>query len=119
MNRACSAPSERLEVTRAVTRLLNGRGIRLYVVYVKDFGGVRPLRWAENALRTNGLADTAAILAVATDETAFWFGAPGPATAGKVIDVEIIRRDRIKPAVDRHEWARAAIEAANGLDAAG
>jgi serine/threonine-protein kinase len=37
---------------------------------------------------------------------------------GKAIDLEVIRRDRIAPAVVRHEWARAAIAAANGLDIA-
>jgi len=31
----------------------------------------------------------------------------------------VIRRDRIGPAVFRHEWARAGIAAANGLDAGG
>jgi serine/threonine-protein kinase len=37
---------------------------------------------------------------------------------GKAIDLEIIRRDRIGPAVFRREFARAAIAAADGLDVA-
>jgi len=57
-------------------------------------------------------------LAIATDEPAFSFRVPAAATNGKAIDVEIIRRDRIQPAVVRREWARAAIVAANGLDVA-
>ena len=111
-------PLERAAVDKAVTNLYNGRGTRLWVVYVKNFGGLRPFRWAENTMRANGFTDTDAILAVATDERAFSFRVPAAVTNGKAIDVEIIRRDRIEPAVVRREWARAAIAAANGLDVA-
>jgi serine/threonine-protein kinase len=111
-------PLERAAVERAVTNLYNGRGTRLWVVYVNNFGGVKPFRWAENVMRATGFADTDAILAVATDEPAFSFRVPGAITNGKAIDVELIRRDRIQPAVFRHEWARAAIAAAQGLDVA-
>jgi serine/threonine-protein kinase len=41
---------------------------------------------------------------------------PAAVTNGKAIDVEMIRRDRIGPAVFRREWTRAAVSAANGLD---
>jgi len=109
-------PVERAAVERAVTKLHNQRGNRLWVVYVKNFGGLRPFRWAENVMRANGFADTDAMLAVATDEPAYSFRVPGAMVNGKPIDVEAIRRDRIAPAVYHREWARAAIAAANGLD---
>jgi uncharacterized membrane protein YgcG len=105
-------------VNRALTKLYNGRGTRLWVVYVNNFGGLKPFRWAEEAMRANGFTDSDAILAVATDEPAFSFRVPGAVVNGTAIDVELIRRDRIEPAVSRHEWARAAIAAANGLDLA-
>jgi serine/threonine protein kinase len=35
------------------------------------------------------------------------------------VSTEIIRKERIAPAVHRDEWARAAVAAANGLEAAG
>ncbi|HZC51587.1 MAG TPA: serine/threonine-protein kinase [Mycobacterium sp.] len=111
-------PLESDAVQRALTRLYDGRGTRLWVVYVRNFGGLKPLRWAEDTMRANGFTDADAILAIATDETAFSFRVPNAVLAGKAIDVEIIRRDRISPAVFRHEWARAAIAAANGLDVA-
>jgi serine/threonine protein kinase, bacterial len=111
-------PADHVAVERALTRLYNGRGTRLWVVYVKNFGGLKPFRWAEDTMRANGFTDTDAILAVATDEQAFSFRVPAAVTNGKAIDVEIIRRDRIEPAVVRREWARAAIAAANGLDVA-
>jgi hypothetical protein len=111
-------PVEHAAVNRAVTKLYNGRGTRLWVVYVKNFGGLKPFRWAEDTMLANGFADTDAILAVATDQPAFSFRVPGAVTAGKAIDLEVIRRDRIGPAVFHREWARAAIAAANGLDVA-
>jgi Protein kinase domain/TPM domain len=111
-------PLELDAVDRAITKLYNGRGTRLWVVYVKNFGGVVPFRWAENTMRANGFTDSDAILAVATDQAAFSFRVPNAVITGKAIDLEVIRRDRIQPAVFRHEWARAAIAAANGLDVA-
>ncbi|WP_197283856.1 TPM domain-containing protein, partial [Mycobacterium sp. Marseille-P9652] len=111
-------PLERGAVERAINNLYATRGTKLWVVYVPNFGGLKPFRWADNVMRGNGLADTDAILAVATDEPAFSFRVPGAITNGRAIDVEMIRRDRISPAVFRHEWARAAIAAAQGLDVA-
>jgi uncharacterized membrane protein YgcG len=110
-------PLESDAVNRALKKLVDGQGTRLWVVYVKDFGGLKPIRWAEDTMRANGFTDNDAFLAIATDEPAFSFRVPAAATNGKAIDVEIIRRDRIQPAVFRREWARAAIAAANGLDA--
>lgn len=111
-------PLEHDAVNRALTNLYNGRGTRLWVVYVPNFGGLKPFKWAENAMVANHFTDSDAILAVATDETAFSFRVPNAALTGKAIDLEMIRRDRIAPAVFRHEWARAAIAAATGLDVA-
>ncbi len=111
-------PVEHAAVDTALTRLYNQRGTKLWVVYVKNFGGLMPGRWAENTMRANGFSDTDAILAVATDLPAFAFRVPGAVTSGKAIDLEAIRLQRIHPAVARHEWARAAIAAATGLDVA-
>jgi Protein kinase domain/TPM domain len=111
-------PVERAAVDRAITKLFSGRGTRLWVVYVNNFGDLKPFRWAEDTMRANGFADTDAILAVATDQPAYSFRVPNAVLQGKAIDLEIIRRDRIGPAVFHREWTRAAIAAANGLDVA-
>lgn len=111
-------PVERDAVNRALNKLRDARGTRLFVVYVKNFGALKPFRWAEETMRANGFTDTDAMLALATEERAFSFRVPIAVTAGKAIDVDVIRRDRIEPAVARREWARAAIAAANGLDVA-
>ncbi|MDD4865954.1 MAG: TPM domain-containing protein, partial [Mycobacterium sp.] len=110
-------PPENAAVNRAITKLFDGRGTRLWVVYVKSFDGLRSFKWAEEVARANGFGDADALLAVATDEPSFSFRVPGALSNGTSIDVERIRRDRIGPAVYRREWARAAIAAANGLDA--
>ena len=109
-------PLERDAVNRAVTKLYNLRGTRLWVLYVKNFGGLKPSVWATDIMRANRFTDTDALLAIATDEPAYSFRVPTAVTAGKAIDVEAIRRDRIQPAVFHQEWTRAAIAAANGLD---
>jgi serine/threonine-protein kinase len=109
-------PLEYDAVNRAVTKLYNTRGTRLWVVYVKSFDGAKPFVWAGNVMRANGFTDTDAILAIATEEPAFAFRVPGAMINGKAIDVEVIRRDRIQPAVSHREWTRAAIGAATGLD---
>ncbi len=111
-------PLEYDAVNRALTKLYNGRGTRLWVVYVNNFSGLLPLRWAEETMRANGFTGTDAMLAIATDQPSFSFRVPGALLNGKAIDVEMIRRDRIGPAVYQREWARAAIAAANGLDVA-
>jgi serine/threonine protein kinase len=111
-------PLEYDMVNRALTNLYNGRGTRLWVVYVQNFGGLRPFRWAEDTMLANNFTDSDAILAVATEGPAFAFRVPNAVITGKAIDLEVIRRDRIQPAVFRHEWARAAMAAANGLDVA-
>ncbi len=111
-------PGERVVVERAVRKLYDGRGTRLWVVYVNDFGGLRPAKWAENVMRANGFTDADALLAIATDRQSFVFHVPAAVTVGKPVDVEQLRRDRIKPDVERREWTRAALAAANGLDVA-
>ncbi|MGA8254768.1 MAG: serine/threonine-protein kinase [Mycobacterium sp.] len=111
-------PVEHDAVDRAITNLFNGRGTRLWVVYVNNFGGLKPFRWAEDTMRANGFADTDAILAVATDQPSYSFRVPNAVIQGKAIDLEIIRRDHIGPAVFHRQWTRAAIAAAQGLDVA-
>lgn len=110
-------PLEYDAVNRALRKLYDTHGTRLWVVYVKNFDGLKPLRWAEDTMRANNFTDKDAILAVATDEPAYSFRVPNAVINGRAIDLEVIRRERISPAVFRHEWPRAAIAAANSLDA--
>ena len=60
-------PLEYDAVNRALTDIYNGRGTRLWVVYVPNFGGLRPFRSA-GTMVANNFTDSDAILAVATEE---------------------------------------------------
>jgi serine/threonine-protein kinase len=104
----------RAAVERALDKLYAERNVHLWVVYVNNFSGLRPIKWAEDTMRANGLTDTDALLAIATDERHFSFRVPAAVTPP--VNAEAIRRDRIEPAVSRGEWARAAVAAANGLE---
>lgn len=109
-------PGERLIIERAINKLYDGQGTRLWVVYVNDFGSAKPAKWAENIIRTNGFTDNDVLLGITTDRPFFVFHVPTAVTAGRAIDLEQIRRDRIKPDVERREWTKAALAAAIGLD---
>ncbi|RUP06592.1 MAG: serine/threonine protein kinase [Mycobacterium sp.] len=109
-------PGERLVIERAVNKLYQQQGTRLWVVYVNDFGNAKSAKWAENVIRANGLSDSDVLLAITIDKPSFVFHVPAAVTAGRPIDLEALRRDRIKPDVDRREWTRAALAAATGLD---
>ncbi len=106
-------------VNRAISNLYAQSNLHLWVVYVNDFSGLTPFRWAEDTMRANGFTDTDALLAVATANRGFAFRVPTAATGGTnltAVEIEAIRRNQISPAVAGSEWARAAIAAANGLE---
>ncbi|MFV8315836.1 serine/threonine-protein kinase [Mycobacterium sp. 23] len=109
-------PGERILIERAVNKLYAGQGTRLWVVYVNDFGGLKPAKWTENVIRSNGFTDADVLLGITIDRPSFVFHVPAAVTVGRPIDIELIRRDRIKPDVERREWTKAALAAAIGLD---
>ena len=103
-------------------RLYTQRNVHLWVAYVNDFSGLTPFRWAEDTMRANGFSDTDGLLAIATANKTFSFRPPVAMTngsSGTRVNAELIRKDRIAPAVRNDEWARAAVGAANGLGTAG
>ena len=112
----------RSAVESAQSKLYTKRNVHLWVAYVSDFSGLTPARWADDTMRANGFTDTDGLLAVDTANHTFAFRAPAVpdhGSDGTRVNTELIRKDRIAPAVRLHEWARAAVGAANGLEAAG
>ena len=105
-------PADRTAVEDALAKLFTRHNVHLWVAYVSDFAGRTPLRWAEEAMHSNGFTDTDGLLAIDTANRKFSFRPPATMTRG----AELIRTSRIAPAVRRDEWARAAIAAANGLE---
>ncbi|QLL09698.1 serine/threonine-protein kinase [Mycobacterium vicinigordonae] len=109
-------PAERDAVDAAVDNLRQRRGIRLWVVYVKNFGGLNPARWADREIHDNEFSDNDALLGIATDSRTFIFQVATAITTGRPIDVEEIGHEHIAPAVAKRDWVKAALAATNGLD---
>ncbi len=109
-------PIEFAAVDRAVTKLYNQRGTKLWVVYVHSFGALRSPVWAQETMRANRFGATDALLAIATDQPGFSFRVPPAVSGGRTSDIEAIRRNAIAPAVYQREWTRAAVAAATALD---
>lgn len=112
----------RTAVEGAISKLYTQRNVHLWVAYVNDFSGLTPFRWAEDTMRANGFSDTDGLLAIDTADRTFAFRPPAAmtnGTNGTRVNAELIRKDRIAPAVRNDEWARAAVGAANGLETAG
>jgi serine/threonine-protein kinase len=110
----------RTAVEGALSKLYTQRNVHLWVAYVNDFSGLTPFRWAEDTMRANGFTNTDGLLAIDTANRTFAFRPPAVmtnGTNGTRVNTELIRKDRIAPAVRNHEWARAAVGAANGLEA--
>src|SRR5271157_1025973 len=115
-------PVGRTAVEGAISKLFTERNVHLWVAYVNDFSGLTPFRWAEDTMRANGFTDTDGLLAIDTANRTFAFRPPVAmtnGTNGTRVNAELIRKDRIAPAVRSDEWARAAVGAANGLETAG
>jgi serine/threonine-protein kinase len=127
LTRYITDPAEKLTamgrtaVEGALSKLYTRHNVHLWVAYVDDFSGLTPARWAEDTMRANGFTNTDGLLAVDTANHTFAFRPPAIMTngTGPRVNAEVIRKERIAPAVHHNEWARAAVAAANGLEAAG
>jgi serine/threonine protein kinase, bacterial len=112
----------RTAVEGALSKLYTRHNVHLWVAYVDDFSGLTPARWAEDTMHANGFTDTDGLLAVDTANHTFAFRPPAimmKGTGSTRVNAELIRKERIAPAVHHNEWARAAVTAANGVEAAG
>ncbi len=115
-------PAGRTAVEGALSKLYTRHNVHLWVAYVSDFSGLTPARWAEDTMRANGFTDTDGLLAIDTANHTFAFRPPvvmTKGTDGTRVNADMIRKNRIAPAVRHDEWARAGVAAANGLEIAG
>ncbi len=111
-------PVGRAALQRAIDNLAVQRNVHLWVVYVNNFSRFKSFKWAEANMQANGFTDSDALLAISTDDRLFSFRVPTAVTNGTSINLDVIRRERIEPAVNRGEWSRAGVAAANGLETA-
>ncbi|MGH3473887.1 MAG: TPM domain-containing protein [Aeromicrobium sp.] len=104
--------ADRAEVRRALDRFFDRTGLQLYVVYVPTFDNLTAEEWAARTSEKSGLGAADVLLAVATKDRSY-----GYETANETFtanELETVDRTRILPALRNDEFARAAIDAADG-----
>lgn len=106
------------KVRAAIDQLYDKQHVRLWVVYVKDFDGTDPVTWANKTLKTSGLGDRDALLAVATQERSYAFLVASEIKNVSDSEIDELRTNTIEPALRASDWDGAAINTANGLESA-
>ncbi|WP_067848752.1 TPM domain-containing protein, partial [Nocardia lijiangensis] len=108
---------QRDRVQAAVDRLYDDRQIRLWIGYVRDFGGLDAQTWAERTAAASGFGTRDLLLAVATGSRDYWFygDLPDGVSDGELED--LLTR-RVEPALRDSDWAAAGIATADGLNSA-
>ncbi|MGK5638805.1 TPM domain-containing protein [Streptomyces sp. URMC 126] len=102
----------RPQVEAALARLA-GRHVRLYVTYVHDFSGRTGREWADATADRNGLGPQDVLLAVATSPRQFAVSAAQD-SGFRADQLRQVATVAIAPALKAHDWAGAAIGAADG-----
>ncbi|UQI48100.1 TPM domain-containing protein [Streptomyces sp. HU2014] len=103
----------RAQVTSALDKLHTTHRIQLYVTYVRDFSGRSGHDWADATADRNGLGPRDVLLAVATHRQQYAVSAAGDSGFRRA-QLDAVAATAIAPAVAQHDWAGAAIGAADG-----
>ncbi|MEU4208744.1 TPM domain-containing protein [Streptomyces sp. NPDC026206] len=104
------------QVEAALERLHASHHIQLYVTYVRDFSG-RPGRgWADATADRNGLGPQDVLLAIATYPRQYAVSADKESGFHKG-QLKQVATTAIEPALKQHDWAGAAVGAADGYRA--
>ncbi|MGK5728207.1 TPM domain-containing protein [Streptomyces sp. URMC 124] len=106
----------RAQVTTALERLRTTHRVQLYVTYVRDFSGRSARAWADATADRNGLGEHEVLLAVATHGQQYAVSAD-KRSGFRADQLKAVADTAIAPAVAQHDWAGAAIGAADGYRA--
>ncbi|MFC9436723.1 TPM domain-containing protein [Nocardia sp. NPDC057030] len=104
-------------VRSAVDELYADQQVRLWVVYVHDFGGLGPQAWAEQTAAKSGFGSRDLLLAVATQDRSYWFYGELPSGVSDSELNSLLTRD-VEPALRDGRWADAGVETADGVQSA-
>ncbi|MGW2110273.1 TPM domain-containing protein [Streptomyces sp. NPDC001948] len=104
------------QVRAALDRLYADRRVQLFVVYVRDFSGRSAQNWADATADRNGLGRDDVLLAVATHDRQYAYTVE---QGSRLTDAQLqdVAGTAIEPALREHDWAGAAIGAADGYSA--
>ncbi|MFD0382651.1 TPM domain-containing protein [Streptomyces stramineus] len=100
----------------ALERLHAGHHLQLYVTYVRDFSGRAGRDWANATADRNGLGPRDVLLAIATHRQQYAVSAAKD-SGFRAAQLKDVATTAIAPAVAQHDWAGAAIGAADGYGA--
>ncbi|MFI6165302.1 TPM domain-containing protein [Nocardia sp. NPDC051052] len=104
-------------VQSAVDQLYADQQVRLWVVYVRDFGGLGPEAWAQRTASESGFGNRDLMLAVATKDRSYWFYGELPSGVSDAELDKLLTRE-VEPAMRDGRWADAGIATADGLKSA-
>ncbi len=108
---------QRDQVRNAVNQLYADHQIRLWVVYVRDFDGLTPQDWSARTASMSGFGGRDLLLAVATEDRAYWLAGELPSGVSES-ELDDIAIREVEPALRDGRWADAGVATAAGLDAA-
>ena len=108
---------QRDTVRASVDALYTAHRERLWVVYVRDFGGLDPQTWGERTAQASGFGDRDVLLSIATSDRSYAFtGALPPAVSDS--ELNSLLTDEVEPRLHNGQWAEAAVATADGLSTA-
>ncbi|MGC5246255.1 TPM domain-containing protein [Gordonia sp. DT219] len=106
---------QRDQLQRSLDGLYNDHSVQLWVVYVGNFDGLTPEQWGQRTAELSGLDNHEVLLAVATTDRSYWFGALGSVDGVSQSDLSDIATGDIVPALKKGDYAAAGVAAADGL----
>ncbi|WP_338773305.1 TPM domain-containing protein [Nocardia vulneris] len=105
------------QVRSAVNQLYADHQVRLWVVYVRDFGGLGSQQWADQTAAKSDLGTRDLLLAIATQDRAYRLAGDVPSGVSDAELDSLLTRE-VEPALRDSRWADAGIATADGLNSA-
>ncbi|MYR07639.1 TPM domain-containing protein [Gordonia sp. SID5947] len=107
--------AQRDRLQNSIDQLYTDHEVQLWVVYVRDFGGLTAQQWAEQTVAESNLGDRDVLLAVAADDRAYYFDSPESIDGLDQDALDDIARGDIVPALKNSDWAGAGQAAVTGI----
>ena len=111
-------PAAKTRVQQAVDGLRAEKGYDLFVVYVRSFDGAQPQEWADRTGQLSQLGRTDVLLAVATQDRAYYVSYAQDFPLSQQTTDAIADKD-VEPRLGADDWSGAAVGLADGLRSGG
>ncbi|MFC6013312.1 TPM domain-containing protein [Nocardia lasii] len=104
-------------VNAAVDALARDHQVKLWVIYVRDFGSMAARDWAARTSALSGFSERDLLLAVAVEDRGYWLDGTLPDSVNET-ELDSILGGSVEPALAQQEWAQAAVDTAEGIGSA-